>query len=74
MALPAKRDDKLSQERAVRALADFAQSPKEFSKVASVGGNADLKKLRTQATRLKKVRKRSKAPTALWDRTFKEKA
>jgi hypothetical protein len=73
MASPAKREDKLPLERALRALEDFHTSLTEFSKTESIMGNADLKaeveKVRAKA---KKLRKRSGALAALWDRTFKK--
>ena len=43
MALPAKREDKLPLERALRALEDLHKSLKEFSKTDSVMGNAGLR-------------------------------
>jgi hypothetical protein len=42
MASPAKREDKLPLERALRALEDLHKSLKEFSKTDSVVGNVEL--------------------------------
>jgi hypothetical protein len=73
MASLGKREDKLPLERALRALEDMHKSLKEFSKTDSVAGNADLKaEAETVRAKAKKLRKRSEALAALWDRTSKE--
>jgi hypothetical protein len=68
----AKLEDKLSLERALRALEDTHQSLKEFSTTDTVTNNdafaAELKTLRHKA---KKLRKRANTLAGLWDRTFK---
>jgi hypothetical protein len=75
MASLGKREDKLPLERALRALEDLHKSLKEFAKVDSVEGTPDLKaEAENVRTKAKKLRKRSEALAALWDRTFKEKA
>jgi hypothetical protein len=75
MASLGKREDKLPLERALRALEDLHKSLKEFAKVDSVEGNPDLKaEAENVRAKAKKLRKRSEALAALWDRTFKEKA
>ena len=74
MASPAKREDKLPLERALRALEDLHKSLKEFSKTDSVVGNAGLKaEAENVRDKAKKLRRRSEALAALWERTFKDK-
>jgi hypothetical protein len=75
MASPAKREDKLPLERALRALEDLHKSLKEFSKTDSVVGNAELNaEAGNVRDKAKKLRSRSEALAALWERTFKDKA
>jgi hypothetical protein len=75
MASPAKREDKLPLERALRALEDLHKSLKEFSKTDSVAGNAELNaEAGNVRDKAKKLRRRSEAQAALWERTFKDKA
>jgi hypothetical protein len=75
MASPAKREDKLPLERALRALEDLHKSLKEFSKTDSVVGNAELNAAAGNVRdKAKKLRRRSEALAALWERTFKDKA
>jgi hypothetical protein len=75
MASLGKREDKLPLERALRALEDLHKSLKEFAKADSVERNPDLKlEAENVRAKAKKLRKRSKALAASWDRTFKEKA
>jgi hypothetical protein len=75
MASPAKREDKLPLERALRALEDLHKSLKGFSKTDSVVGNAGLKaEAENVRAKAKKLRKRSEALAALWDRNFKDTA
>lgn len=73
MASLGKREDKLPLERALRALEDLHKSLKEFAKVDSVQANADLKaEAENVRVKAKKLRKRSEALAALWDRTFEQ--
>jgi hypothetical protein len=75
MASPAKREDKLPLERALRALEDLHKSLKEFSKTDSVVGNAELNaEAGNVRDKAKKLHRRSEALAALWERTFKDKA
>jgi two-component sensor histidine kinase len=75
MASLAKREDKLPLERALRALEDLHKSLKEFATVDSVARNPDLKaEAENVRAKTKKLRKRTQALAAIWDRTFKEKA
>ena len=75
MASPAKREDKLPLERALRALEDLHKSLKEFSKTDSVVGNVELNaEAENVRAKAKKLRKRSEALAALWDRNFKDTA
>jgi hypothetical protein len=75
MASPAKREDKLPLERALRALEDLHKSLKEFSKTDSVVGNAELNaEAENVRDKAKKLRRRSEALAALWERTFKDRA
>jgi hypothetical protein len=75
MASLAKREDKLPLERALRALEDLHKSLKEFSKTDSVMGSAGLKaEAENVRGKAKKLRKRSEALAALWNRNFKDKA
>ena len=75
MASPAKREDKLPLERALRALEDLHKSLKEFSKTDSVVGNVELNsEAENVRDKAKKLRRRSEALAALWERTFKAKA
>jgi hypothetical protein len=68
---PAKREDKLPLERALRALDDVHRSLKEFSTMNSVTTSdafaAELKRFRHKA---KKLRKRANALAGLWDHSF----
>jgi hypothetical protein len=74
MASPAKREDKLPLERALRALEDLHKSLKEFSKMDSVVGNVELNaEAGNVRDKAKKLRRRSEALAALWERTFKDK-
>jgi hypothetical protein len=74
MASPAKREDKLPLERALRALEDLHKSLKEFSKTDSVVGNAELNaEAENVRDKAKKLRRRSEALAALWERAFKDK-
>jgi hypothetical protein len=75
MASPAKREDKLPLERALRALEDLHKSLKEFSKTDSVVGNAELNaEAGNVRDKAKKLRRRGEALAARWERTFKDKA
>lgn len=75
MGSPAKREDKLPLERALRALDDLHKSLKEFSKTDSVVGNAELNaEAGNVRDKAKKLRRRSEALAALWERIFKDKA
>jgi hypothetical protein len=68
---PAKREDSLPLERAVRALEDVHRSLNEFSTTDSVTTSgafaAVLKRFRHKA---KKLRKRVNALAVLWDHSF----
>jgi hypothetical protein len=66
MASPAKREDKLPLERALRALEDLHKSLKEFSKTDSVVGNVELNaEAENVRDKAKKLRRRSEALAAL---------
>lgn len=68
---PAKREDRLPLERALRALEDVHRSLKEFSTTDSVMTSdafaANVKRFRHKA---KKLRKRANALAVLWDHSF----